>query len=81
MVGFSVKLLLGRMQLGVDDRVTNPPLAFMSKASIFHAPAGTQNSDRAVVQTAGHGQGQWRVSGRTTDTPSLIISNPLALPI
>ena len=72
-------------------RETNPPLGLMSKASIFHAPAGTQNSDRdtsrlavignAVVQTAGHGQGQWRVSGRTTDTPSLKISNLLALPI
>ena len=69
------------MLLGVDDRETNPPLGFMSKASIFQAPAGTQNSDRAVVQAAGHGQGQWRVSGRTTDTPSHIISNPLALPI
>ena len=63
----------------------------MSEASIFRAPAGTQNSDRderrlaaianAVVKTAGHGQGQWRASGRTTDTPSLKISNPLALPI
>ena len=61
----------------MDDRETNPPLGFMSKASIFHAPAGTENSDRALVQTVGHGQGQWRVSGRTTDTPSLIISNPL----
>ena len=26
-------------------RETNPPLGLMSKASIFHAPAGTQNSD------------------------------------
>ena len=71
-------------------RETNPPLGLMPMASIFHAPAGTQTSDRArrlavignaVVQTAGHGQGQCRVSGRTTDTPSLNISNPLALPI
>ena len=72
--------------MGVDDRETNPPLGFKSKASIFHAPA---NSDRvkrqlavignAVVHTAGLGQGQWRVSGQTTDTPYPIIA--FALPI
>ena len=35
----------------------------------------------AVGHTVGHGQGQWMVSGQTTDTPSLKISIPLALPI
>ena len=32
-----------------------------------------------MVHTAGHGQGEWRVSGRTTETPlTNIISIPLA---
>ena len=72
-------------------RETNPPLGLMSKASIFHAPAETLNSDRderrlavignAVVPDVRPRSRSVEVSGRTTDTPSLKISNALALPI
>ena len=45
LVSFTAKLLLGRMYVGVDDRETNPPLGFKSKASIFHAQGRNSNSD------------------------------------
>ena len=73
----------------MNDRETNPPLGFKSIASIFHASSRDTNSVRverqlavignAVGHTVGLGQGQWMVSGQTTDTPSLKISFALAL--
>ena len=60
-------------------RETNPPLGLMPMASIFHAPAGTQNSDRAR-RLAVIGNATVKASGGYRDEPPTHPHSILAIP-